>query len=390
MRHRLPNWFLCFIGAFLIQVVAPRNGEPFAASTSPGAREETLGLSPLVTEDLESPVFLTHAGDGSARLFVVEQPGRIRILQQGVLRPRPFLDITDRVLAGGERGLLGLAFHPDFRRNSRFYVNYTRKPDGATVVAEYRNEPSKNQASGDERILLVVPQPYANHNGGMIAFGPDGYLYIALGDGGSGGDPGNRAQNLQDLLGKILRIDIDHRDPYEIPQDNPFVQGGGRPEIYALGFRNPWRFSFDAKTGELWVADVGQNMWEEIDLVTRGGNYGWRVMEGTHCFSPSSSCETPQVASPVIEYSHEKGRCSVIGGYVYRGRSLPDLTGAYVYGDYCSGELFAFRSTQKDLKANNPHRLTKTSYRISSFGEDQAGELYVLDHNGGIYRLSAP
>jgi len=251
MRHRLPNWFLCFTGAFLIQVVAPRNGEPSAASTSPGAREETPALSPLVTENLDSPVFLTHAGDGSARLVVVEQPGRIRILQQSVLRPRPFLDITDRVLASGERGLLGLAFHPDFRRNRHFYVNYTRKPDGATVVAEYWNDPSSNQASGDERILLVVPQPYANHNGGMIAFGPDGYLYIALGDGGSGGDPGNRAQNPQDLLGKILRIDIDNRDPYEIPQDNPFVQGGGRPESYALGFRNPWRFSFDAKTGEL-------------------------------------------------------------------------------------------------------------------------------------------
>jgi glucose/arabinose dehydrogenase len=232
-----------------------------------------------------------------------------------------------------------------------------------------------------------VPQPYPNHNGGMVAFGPDGYLYVGLGDGGSKGDPDNRAQNLDDLLGKILRIDVDQGDPYGIPIDNPFAKGGGRPEIYAIGLRNPWRFSFDTKTGNLWVADVGQYKWEEINLVARGGNYGWRVMEGTHCFHPSTDCQTTTFSLPVSEYFHDKGRCSITGGYVYRGRILPSLAGTYVYGDFCSGEIFALN---KDETVNEPHQIFKSSLQISSFGEDAAGELYVLDHKGGIYRLSAP
>ncbi len=347
-------------------------------------------LLPLVRQGLEQPVYLTHAADGSTRLYVVEQPGRIRILQdQSLLRP-PFLDITERVLAGGERGLLGLAFHSEYSRNGRFFVHYTRQPDGATVVAEYRRGATVTSASPEERILLTVPQPYPNHNGGMISFGPDGYLYIGLGDGGSKGDPDNRAQDPNDPLGTILRIDVDRGEPYGIPSDNPFAQGGGRAEIYAIGLRNPWRFSFDGVTGELWVADVGQNLWEEINLVTRGGNYGWRAMEGTHCFNPPTSCRAPQMMSPIFEYPHEQGRCSVIGGYVYRGRELPDLKTAYIYGDYCTGEIFVLPSSQKDNHVSLPHRLMKTPFRISSFGENSTGELYVLDHSGSIYRLSAP
>lgn len=349
-----------------------------------------VDLVSVVRQGLEQPVYLTHATDGSRRLYAVEQPGRIRILQDRTLLPLPFLDITKRVLAGGERGLLGLAFHPQYSRNGRFFVHYTRKPDGATVIAEYHRGSNATSSSPEERILLIIPQPYPNHNGGMIAFGPDGYLYIGLGDGGSAGDPENRAQDPDALLGKILRIDVDRGDPYGIPQDNPFAREGGRPEIYALGLRNPWRFSFDGKTGELWVADVGQHRWEEINIVTRGGNYGWRAMEGTHCFNPPTSCSTPQVTSPIVEYTHEKGRCSIIGGYVYRGHELPDLTATYVYGDYCTGEIFALPPSQKDSHASLPRQLLKTSFRISSFGENSTGELYVLDHHGGIYRLSAP
>jgi glucose/arabinose dehydrogenase len=347
-------------------------------------------LSPLVTESLENPVFLTHAADGSPRLFLVEQPGLIRIVERGALISSPFLDIRDRVLSGGERGLLGLAFHPDFRRNGRLYVNYTRHPDGATVLAEYRLGPSPREALRHERILMVVPQPYANHNGGMVAFGPDGYLYIALGDGGSEGDPGNRAQNTNELLGKILRIDVDRSDPYDIPPDNPFAEGSGRPEIYALGLRNPWRFSFDFKTGELWAADVGQNQWEEIDLVVRGGNYGWRVTEGTHCHLPASLCDIKDMIAPVLEYAHEKRRCSIIGGYVYRGQAVAHLAGQYLYGDYCSGEIFALSRTQGSDANRTPRVIVKTSLRISSFGEDESGELYVLDHGGGLYRVVQP
>lgn len=390
MPCRLYLWFLSLGGALLIQVVAFSDGGTLAAPISPGDQEEAIALSPLVTENIENPVFLTHASDGSARIFVVEQPGRVRIVEQGVLLSSPFLDITDRILTGGERGLLGLAFHPEFRRNRRFYVNYTRKPDGATVVAEYRCGPSRNESGHNERILLVVPQPYANHNGGMIAFGLDGYLYLALGDGGAGGDPGNRAQNPQELLGKILRIDVDHGDPYGIPSDNPFAQAGGRPEIYAVGFRNPWRFSFDREAGSLWVADVGQSKWEEVDLVVRGGNYGWRVTEGLHCYSPAISCDSKNVIAPVLEYAHEKGRCSIIGGYVYRGQAVSRIAGKYLYGDYCSGEIFALPKMPVGKTSREPRVVGKTSFRISSFGEDEAGELYVLDHGGGIYRIAQP
>ncbi|MFZ5660181.1 MAG: PQQ-dependent sugar dehydrogenase [Pseudomonadota bacterium] len=347
------------------------------------AAQETprLGLEAVATRGLQSPVYVTHAGDGSGRLFILEQPGRIRIVQQGRLLPTPFLDITKQVRAGGEQGLLGLAFHPKYRQNGRYFINYTRAPDGATVVAEYRVSDEANVSATEERRLLVVPQPYPNHNGGMIEFGPDGFLYIALGDGGAGGDPGNRAQNRRELLGKLLRIDVDRGKPYGIPADNPFARGGGRAEIFAYGLRNPWRFSFDRKTGQLWAADVGQDAWEEIDVIKRGGNYGWRIMEGKHCFPPRRGCSQAGLQLPVAEYGHEKGRCSITGGYVYRGSRVPALTGIYLYADYCSGEIFGLRDGRQRV-------LLPTKLRITSFGQDEQGEVYVVGHEGTVHRLS--
>lgn len=357
---------------------------PWAHVLSPARAEQpamAIALEPVVSGGLRHPVYVTHAGDGSGRLFVVEQPGRIRIVTGGRLLEAPFLDLTDRVRYGGEQGLLGLAFHPAYRANGRFFVNYVRRSDGATVIAEFRVSSDPDRAQPAEKPLLVVAQPYPNHKGGMVEFGPDGLLYLALGDGGSAGDPGNRAQNTHELLGKLLRIDVDRGTPYAIPRDNPFAGGGGRPEIFAYGLRNPWRFSFDRETGELWAADVGQDDWEEIDLVTRGGNYGWRIMEGAHCFRPREGCARGGLIPPVAEYGHEQGRCAITGGYVYRGRRLPALRGAYIYGDYCSGELFA-------LTEGRPHRLLKTELQIASFGQDQDGELYVVDHGGTIHRIA--
>ncbi|MEK7761126.1 MAG: PQQ-dependent sugar dehydrogenase [Nitrospirota bacterium] len=343
----------------------------------------TLSFAP----SLKSPVFLTHARDQSGRLFIVEQPGTIRILEKGKLLDAPFLDIKERVLLGGEQGLLGLAFHPEYRLNGRFFVNYTRKDDGATVIAEYHRSEQVDLAGREERVLALIPQPYPNHNGGMIAFGPDGYLYIGMGDGGSGGDPQNRAQNKNELLGKLLRIDMNNLIPYGIPTDNPFVRGQERPEVFALGLRNPWRFSFDRDTGDLWLADVGQNKWEEVNVVRKGGNYGWRVMEGFHCFNLPEPCGKENFTSPLLEYDHQGGRCSITGGYVYRGRSVSELAGLYIYGDYCSGEIFAVHTAKGGRIVGEPWLLVKSKARISSFGEDDAGEIYVLDHKGAVYQL---
>jgi glucose/arabinose dehydrogenase len=347
---------------------------------TPTAAQDPIRLEPVVS-GLSNPLYVTHARDD--RLFVVEQAGRIRLIVGGQLVETPFLDIQQRVRSGGEQGLLGLAFHPDYSRNGRFFVNYTRQSDDATVVAEYKVSPNANVAQNAERVLLVVAQPFTNNNGGMIEFGPDRFLYIGLGDGGSAGDPRNRAQNKGELLGKILRIDVDGAAPYAIPPDNPFAGGGGRPEIFALGFRNPWRFSFDRQRGDLWLGDVGQNSWEEISIIRRGENHGWRVMEGTHCFHPRKDCTTSELKLPVVQYRNTVGRCAVTGGYVYRGSRIPSLANTYVYGDYCTGEIFAFaRSTVRVL-------LT-TKLWIASFGEDQSGELYVVNLKGSIHRLVGP
>jgi glucose/arabinose dehydrogenase len=348
-------------------------------------------LEPVLT-GLSSPVYVTSARDGTNRLFIVEQGGRVLVRQPLAATPTVFLDITSRVLSGGERGLLGLAFHPDYATNRRFLVNYTRQTDGATVVAEYQvSQSDADVAETDETQFLVVAQPFANHNGGMIEFGADGFLYIALGDGGSGNDPDNRAQNIEDLLGKVLRIDVDTpagSQPYSSPPDNPFVGTDGRDEIFALGLRNPWRFSFDRETGDLLVADVGQSAREEIDLVTLGGNYGWRVFEGTLCTGLDPAlCSAGGFTAPIHEYDHSAGRCSITGGYVYRGARSSLSAGAYVYGDFCTGEIWQLLPP---ASGGAETLLLDTALNISSFGEDEAGEIYVVGHGGTVNRLTTP
>lgn len=348
-----------------------------------------IALEPVVT-GLSAPVYVTSAKDGSNRLFIVEQGGRIKVLAAGNNTATVFLDITQRILGGRERGLLGLAFHPQFRTNRRFFVNYTRTPDGATVIAEYQaSAADPNVAEVNETAVLVIPQPFANHNGGMVEFGPDGNLYIGMGDGGSANDPGNRAQDINNLLGKILRIDVDHSNgpvPYSSPPENPFFGPAfGRDEVYAFGLRNPWRFSFDRETNQLYVGDVGQNAWEEIDIVTLGGNYGWRVMEGTRC-NPGIGggvCSTAGFTLPIAEYRHTGGRCSITGGYVYRGSKGAFPSGAYVYADFCSGEIFSLIGGEQNL-------LMDTDLNISSFGEDESGEIYVVGLGGTVDRIVNP
>jgi glucose/arabinose dehydrogenase len=341
-----------------------------------------------VADGLERPVGLFNAGDGSGRLFVLEQPGTIRIIKEGEVLPTPFLDIVDRVGSGGsEQGLLGLAFHPNYAENGHFYVNYTDR-NGNTVIARFSVSDNPDQADPASEVqLLGVEQPFGNHNGGMLAFGPDGYLYLGLGDGGSAGDPFGNAQSLSTLLGKILRIDVDDGDPYAIPPDNPFASGGGRPEIWAYGLRNPWRFSFDLLTNDLYIGDVGQNQWEEIDFLPAGSpggaNFGWNYREGAHPYEGSPPAGL-NLIDPVAEYDHSQG-CSVTGGYVYRGQDLPDWSGVYLYGDYCSGLVWGLLHLPDGSWQNA--RLFESGARITSFGQDQAGEIYLVDYQGGIYRL---
>lgn len=339
-----------------------------------------------IASGLSAPVYVTHSGDRSGRLFVVEQAGVIRIIRNGRLEPAPFLDIRDRVTAGGEMGLLSVAFHPRFASTGRFFVNYTTEPGGLrTVISEFRVLPeSPDAADRRERTLLEIPQPFRNHNGGLNLFGPDGMLYVGMGDGGSARDPFNNGQRLDALLGKLLRIDVDADAPYGIPADNPFVRrSGARGEIWAYGLRNPWRFSFDRATGRLLLADVGQNAWEEVDLIERGGNYGWRIMEGAHCHIPARGCPSAGLTPPIAEYQTSLG-CSVTGGYVYRGKAVPDLAGRYVFGDYCSGQIWTL-SEQTGRWVMAP--LLGSGARISSFGEDEQGEIYVVDHQGTVYRV---
>lgn len=356
--------------------------------------DSSIELVPLVS-GLVNPLYVTHSGDGSGRLFIVEQAGRILVFQSGTLLSSPFLDIRSRVTSGGERGLLGLAFHPDFKSDRRFFVNYTRTDGGQlkTVVAEYRASSSDaNVADVRETVILEFNQPFANHNGGHLAFGPDGYLYIATGDGGSGGDPQGNGQNKNTWLGKILRIDVDRAFPYAIPPDNPLAGVSNvKQEIWAYGLRNPWRFSFDRSGGRLFAGDVGQNAWEEIDIVTKGGNYGWNVMEGAHCFPASvSSCNTTDLILPIAEYGRSEG-ISVTGGYVYRGRQVTSLRGAYLFGDFGSTRIWALQEEPSGEWKRT--ELLRTGLAISSFGEDEAGEIYVVHHgsinaaNGAVFRI---
>ncbi|MFZ5466006.1 MAG: PQQ-dependent sugar dehydrogenase [Pseudomonadota bacterium] len=339
------------------------------------------------------PLAMLQAPGDAGRWYVVEKAGRVRVLDNrpDVARSELFADIRERVQARySESGLLGMAFHPDFARNGQVFLSYTTH--GAPLVSRVSRFLSRDGGrtldAGTETVLLELPQPYANHNGGQIAFGPDGFLYIGLGDGGAAGDPRGNGQNVETLLGAMLRIDVDKGDPYAIPPDNPFAQadgeGGGRPEIYAWGLRNPWRWSFDRATGELWAGDVGQNAWEEIDKIVRGGNYGWAIREGAHCYG-TLRCRTEALIDPVAEYGHDQG-CSVTGGYVYRGKGIPALHGAYLYGDFCSGRIWAL-CQGKGL----PRLLMITGINIASFAEGLDGEVYVLQFGkkGAVYRLVA-
>ncbi|HEX2640262.1 MAG TPA: PQQ-dependent sugar dehydrogenase [Pyrinomonadaceae bacterium] len=363
----------------------------------------TMRLQTFLT-GTSSPVLLRSAKDGSRRLFIVQQGGIIRVLQPGTNAPTDFINLTTKVLSGGERGLLGLTFHPQFATNGKFYVDYTRSGDGATIIAEYKtttgNGGSNTGDINSERILLTIPQPFSNHNGGMVEFGPDGYLYIGMGDGGSANDPGARAQNTAQLLGKMLRIDVNipqgSTEQYLIPPTNPFTgagtvkcpagstsNGSTCQEIYTVGMRNPWRWSFDrGGTNQLWIADVGQGAIEEVDIGTSGANYGWRVYEGTQCTNNDPTlCNPTGFTFPIFQYSHTAGRCSITGGYVYRGgqNNLPN--GAYVYADYCTGEIWRWDGAQQILLQDTPRS-------IISFGEDEDGEVYVCYSNGQIDKIT--
>lgn len=333
------------------------------------------------------PVDLVQAPGDSSRFFVVEQGGVIKVFSnaENVSSSTTFLDIKSKVRSGGERGLLGLAFHPDFKTNGYFFVNYTSGTPLKTVIARYKATSATQADPGSEAILFTFNQPYDNHNGGSLQFGKDGYLYIATGDGGSGGDPQNNAQNLKSHLGKILRVDVNGtaKGNYSIPADNPYATGttGNLPEIYAYGLRNPWRISFDTNTGKLFAGDVGQNEREEIDIIAKGGNYGWRMKEGVDCYNPSSNCNAQGLIEPVHDYSQDNGDRSITGGYVYRGSAIPALAGKYIYGDYVSGRIWALELDGDTRKSNT--LILEDKGNISSFGQDIKGEVYYLNYGQG-------
>lgn len=374
---------------------APPSGAAATTPAAPAAPAADLSgaqfrLDPVL-DGFDQPTHVTS--DGSGRLFVVEQAGRIWAVRDGQRLAEPFLDITNRVGSqGNEQGLLSVAFHPQFAENGRFFVNFTGR-DGNTVVTEYRvaadNPDRADPASASE--ILAVEQPAPNHNGGLLKFGPDGMLYIGLGDGGAAGDPWGNGQNLDALLGKLLRIDIDGGTPYAIPADNPFAdRTDARPEIWAYGLRNPWRFSFDRATGDLFIADVGQNAQEEVHFQPAsspgGENYGWNIMEGDACFR-AADCDRQSLELPVAVYGHSgaEGGCSITGGYVYRGAQFPQLAGVYLYADFCSGNLWTLTRSDDAWQSRLVGRI---DIGASSFGEDDAGELYLVDRNGGgLYRL---
>ncbi len=359
-------------------------------TVQPGPVAEVELGTTVVASGLSRPVYLTSP-PGDPRLFIVQQSGSIRAVENGQLLARPFLDLSGQVSGGNEQGLLSMAFHPDYANNGFFYVNFTDN-GGTTRIVRYTvsaGDPNLADA-GSALTILSVPQPFGNHNGGHLLFGADGMLYIPLGDGGSGGDPDNRAQDTSTLLGSLLRIDVDGGAPYTIPTDNPFAagQGGARPEIWAYGLRNPWRVAFDRSEDVLYVADVGQNSIEEVNAVDASAapvNYGWRIMEGSQCFNPASGCDQSGLTLPVIEYTHSEG-CAITGGYVYRGAAIPDLVGHYFYADYCSGFLRSFRLSGGNATQRREWDVGDLG-NVSSFGEDAAGELYVLDHGGTVYRL---
>lgn len=377
---------------------APAAPEPAPAPAAPTAFDPgavSLRLVP-VFRGLTAPLALTHAGDGSGRFYVAEKRGTVRVLRDGAVAPTPFLDVQRLVRASGsEQGLLGLVFHPRYGENGYLFVNYTAT-NGDTMVVRYTARPDRNTADPESALtLLRLPDPAANHNGGHLLFGPDGYLYIGLGDGGGAGDTYRNAQNPQALLGKMLRLDVDRTEnglPYAIPADNPFRGNSAyRPEVWAVGLRNPWRYSFDQRTGDLYIADVGQNAYEEVNVVAAGTaaglNFGWPRMEGAHCYPAGSACDRTGLTLPVSEYGRSAG-CSITGGVVYRGRAQPQLAGAYLFGDYCSGRIWSLYRDGAGTWVQTEH--LDTDVNVSTFGEDEAGEVLVAGlADGTIYRVVA-
>ena len=409
MKHLIPKTIFVLVIFVSCSFSNHRKKDQEASNGSVKESPPAYSLSlKLIASDLEGPVGMAVGNDGSNRLFVIEQEGRIRIIKNGNLLPQPFLDITSIVDHGSamysEKGLLGLAFHPQYKSNGKFYIYYSaptsvKGMDNKSVIAEYSVSSSNPDAANTNgRIVLEIQEPESNHNGGCLQFGPDGFLYIGVGDGGGGGDKhgstGN-GQNMQVLLGKILRIDVNAETGYKIPPDNPFVGTQSKPEIFAYGLRNPWRFSFDKKTGKLFCADVGQNEWEEIDIIEKGKNYGWRIMEGKHCYNPSSDCNMRGLTLPIAEYGHDEGR-SVTGGYVYRGTKAGDMDGKYIFADW-TGKFFMLSQSQSTNEWNRYNLTLKNfsgDFYVNSFGEDESGELYALGQSsigpkkaGKIYQL---
>ena len=378
--------------AVAVSMAMCRSG-PVGPGPGPGPGPGDSAALQLVTSGLSNPVFVTTPPGDTARLFVVEQNGAIRVVRHDSLLPTAFLDLSGHIAAGGERGLLSVAFHPSYAANGHCYVYFTN-PAGDIRVVRYTvsgNPDIADSTSGDT-ILKAFHETNDNHNGGLLLFGPDGKLYAGLGDGGAGGDPPGNGQNLDTLLAKMLRIDVDAGSPYAIPLDNPFIGNpAARPEIWLYGLRNPWRFSFDRNTGDLYIGDVGQNLYEEVDVIAAGSpggeNLGWKVMEGNHCFE-ASSCSMTGLALPVLEYGHSDG-CAVTGGYVYRGTRVPSLAGLYLYGDYCGGWVRSFRYASGAATENRDWPSLSVSGGLSSFGEDARGELYITSHSGSLYRIVA-
>jgi glucose/arabinose dehydrogenase len=390
-------------GSGFVSIAPPATATATALATAPAA---TAVPTPLVAVSISlSPIasgFTSAIGvssaPGDSRLFVIQQTGQVLIVSGGK-KVGTFLDISTRMSCCGERGLLGLAFHPNYAGNGRFFVRYTI-PSGDVRLSEFHVSSSPNKADpASEKVILTIPHPsYANHNGGRIEFGPDGYLYIGTGDGGSGGDPNNHGQALNTLLGKLLRIDVDHAAAglaYAIPDGNPFIgQAGKRGEIWSYGLRNPYTFSFDRETHDLWIADVGQDAYEEVDLARaaggggRGVNYGWSVMEGNHCYKPATGCDATGMAPPLAEYAHGSGDsigCAIIGGYVYRGTAHPQLYGRYFFGDYCSGRIWDVAAAGPVQQT--PQELPGSGLQITGWGQDVNGELYVTATNGVLYQF---
>ena len=383
MRKSVWMLAVCFFAFALAGCGAPDATGP-GGTPPPGL---TLKLDPFVSAGLSSPIFLTQPlNDG--RIFVVEQPGRIRVVKNGQLQATPFLDISSRVLSGGERGLLSVAFHPQYATNHFFYVYFTTQTNGDirierfTAITADAADPASSQL-----IITTTHSAQANHNGGLLSFGPDGMLYAGLGDGGGGGDPLGNGQNFNALLGSLLRLDVDHGTPYTIPPDNPFVgQAGKRGEIWAKGLRNPWRYAFDGATGLLYIADVGQGLHEEVDVnpASSGGlNYGWNIMEGKSCYN-AATCTQTGLTLPLLDYDHTGGACSITGGYVYRGSAIPDLAGQYFFSDHCAGFLRSFRYSGGSALDQRDWGLTMNS--VTSFGVDALGEMYLISANS-IFKI---